>query len=289
MLRPQSRPYLSRYERSLRPCLTATIAPRRRGPFHQALLGSRTLAVEYALVDWETVIVAAVVIVLTLALAKLVDARMARRKLAPAAQTRYRVLRRTITAVIVFVGVMAALLTVPEVRATAGAILASSAVIGVVVGLAAQRTLSNFISGVAIALAQPLRLGDRVAVGDSVGTVEEIGSVYTYLRRDDGARFLVPNDRLASDTILNSTIVSQDKVAVIKLQLPLAHDVAAAVDALRRETADLEGAEVFVESLEGNATVVVRVPADSPERAEELERDLRLRAHSSLRGEGMFA
>jgi small-conductance mechanosensitive channel len=240
-------------------------------------------------VDWQTVTVAAVVIVLTLATAKLVDSRMARRKLAPAAQTRYRVLRRTITAVIVFVGVMAALLTVPEVRATAGAILASSAVIGVVVGLAAQRTLSNFISGVAIALAQPLRLGDRVAVGDSVGTVEEIGSIYTYLRRDDGARFLVPNDRLASDTILNSTIVSQDKVAVIKLQLPLAHDVAAAVDALRRETADLEGAEVFVEALEGNASVVVRVPADSPERAEELERDLRLRAHSSLRAEGMFA
>jgi small-conductance mechanosensitive channel len=252
-------------------------------------LGSRTLAVEYPHVDWGTVIVAAVVIVLTLTIAKLVDTRMARRKLAPAAQTRYRVLRRTITAVIVFVGVMAALLTIPEVRATAGAILASSAVIGVVVGLAAQRTLSNFISGVAIALAQPLRLGDRVAVGDSVGTVEEIGSVYTYLRRDDGARFLVPNDRLASDTILNSTIVSQDKVAVIKLQLPLAYDVAAAVDVLRRETADLEGAEVFVEALEGNASVVVRVPADSPERAEKLERDLRLRAHSSLRAEGMFA
>jgi small-conductance mechanosensitive channel len=240
-------------------------------------------------VDWETLIVAVLVIAVALVVAKLVDMRMARRRLDPSVVTRYRVLRRTITSVIVFIGLMSALLTIPAVQAVAGAILASSAIAGLVFGLAAQRTLSNFVAGIGIAFAQPLRLGDRVTVAGETGTVEEIGLTYTFMRTENGSRFVIPNERLASDTILNSTIVSRDQVAVITLQLPLAQDVAAAVDALRRETADLEGAEVFVSALEGNASVVVSVPVSTAEHAEELTRELRLRAHSRLRAEGVFA
>ena len=239
--------------------------------------------------DWETLIIAVLVIAVALVVAKLVDMRMARRQLDPTVVTRYRVLRRTITSVIVFIGLMSALLTIPAVQAVAGAILASSAIAGLVFGLAAQRTLSNFVAGIGIAFAQPLRIGDRVTVAGETGTVEEIGLTYTFMRTENGSRFVIPNERLASDTILNSTIVSRDQVAVITLQLPLAQDVAAAVDALRRETADLEGAEVFVGALEGNASVVVSVPVSTAERAEELTRELRLRAHSRLRAEGVLA
>jgi small conductance mechanosensitive channel len=239
--------------------------------------------------DWETLITAVLVIAVAFVVAKLVDMRMARRQLDPSVVTRYRVLRRTITSVIVFIGLMSALLTIPAVQEVAGAILASSAIAGLVFGLAAQRTLSNFVAGIGIAFAQPLRLGDRVTVAGETGTVEEIGLTYTFMRTESGSRFVIPNERLASDTILNSTIVSRDQVAVITLQLPLAQDVAAAVDALRRETADLEGAEVFVGALEGDASVVVSVPVSTPERAEELTRELRLRAHSRLRAEGVLA
>jgi len=81
-------------------------------------------------VDWTRLIIAAVVVVVTLVAARLIDRRMARRELAPEAITRYRVLRRSITAVIVAVGILSALLVIPQVRAVAGAILASGAVIG---------------------------------------------------------------------------------------------------------------------------------------------------------------
>ena len=60
---------------------------------------------------------------------------------------------------------LSALLVIPQVRAVAGGILASSAVIGLVVGFAAQRTIGNFIAGILIAFAQPLRLGDYVEIG----------------------------------------------------------------------------------------------------------------------------
>ena len=154
---------------------------------------------------WERVVVVAAVILGSAVLAKLVDRRIARRHLAPESVTRYRVLRRSLMATIIILGVLSALLVVPQVRTIAGGLLASSALIGLVVGLAAQRPLANFVAGIVIAFTQPLRLGDRVTVDDSEGTVEEIGLTYTVIRAEDGARFFVPNTKLASDTIRNET------------------------------------------------------------------------------------
>jgi hypothetical protein len=48
-------------------------------------------------------------------------------------------------------------------------------------------------------------------------------------------------------------------------------------------------ADVFVSDLSGNATVVVRARAQDESAAEQLERDLRLRAHEVLRSEGVYA
>lgn len=237
--------------------------------------------------DWGNVAVAGAVIVVASIVAKIVDARMARRDLDPSSATRYRVLRRMISTAIVTVGVLSALLTVPAVQNVAGAVLASTAVIGIVFGLAAQKTLSNFVAGVLIAVSQPLRLGDVVTVKGETGRVEEIGVTYTFIRLGDGSRLVIPNDALASDTIKNSTIRNVETVAEIKVQVPLAQDVTAAVDALREETADYDGVEVRVAALDGNATLSVSVPAP-PGGAAELEHELRLRAHRRLRAEGVF-
>ena len=89
---------------------------------------------------------------------------------------------------IVFVGVMSALLVIPQVRAIAGGVLASSAVIGLVIGFAAQRTIGNLVAGVLIAISQPLRLGDDVEVQGVRGIVEEIGLSYTWIRTPSGDR-----------------------------------------------------------------------------------------------------
>src|SRR6266567_2849234 len=86
-------------------------------------------------------------------------------------------------------------------------LLASSAVLGIVIGFASQRTIGYFVAGLLIAFTQPIRLGDRVELEDTAGTVEEIGLTYTFIRTDDGARLVIPNEKLASDTIRNSTIV----------------------------------------------------------------------------------
>ena len=226
------------------------------------------------------------VMVLTIVVARLIDRRIARRDLPPDAITRYRILRRSITTTIIFVGLLSALLVIPQVRAVAGGLLASSAVLGIVVGFASQRTLGNFVAGLLIAFTQPLRLGDSVAVDNTEGVVEEIGLIYTFVRIENGDRLVIPNETLVSDTIRNSTIRSREKVAEISLQVPLGRDLGAVVDRLR---ALADEADAFVQDLSGDATVVVRAPAPDEAAAEKLERELRLRAYDLLRAEGVYA
>ena len=69
---------------------------------------------------WVRLIVVGVVMLVTIVVARLIDRRIARRDLPPGAITRYRVLRRSVTATIIFVGLLSALLVIPAVRAVAG-------------------------------------------------------------------------------------------------------------------------------------------------------------------------
>src|SRR5436190_16772318 len=233
---------------------------------------------------WHRLVVVGVVLLITIAVARLIDRRIARRQLAPEAMTRYRVARRSVTTAIVFVGLLSALLVIPQVRAVAGGLLASSAVLGIVVGFASQRTLGNFVAGLLIAFTQPLRLGDVVTVDNVTGTVEEIGLTYTFIRTRDGARLVTPNEKLASDTILNFTIRSPEKVAEITLQVPLGQDLDTLVERLRTDT----GADAYVSAPDGTAVVTLRSGASSETDAERRERELRLAAHRVLRAAGVY-
>jgi len=237
---------------------------------------------------WHRLVIAAAVFAAVSLLARAVDWLLARHKLPPEAMTRYRVLRRSISVAILVAGLFSALLVIPQVRAIAGGLLASSAVLAVIIGLASQRTLGNFIAGILIAITQPIRLGDRVSYAGVDGVIEEIGVTYTFIRAADGSRLVVPNDKLASDTILNSTIHSRETFAEITVQLPLSTDLAVAIAGLREEMKDERNADVFVSGLDGSATVTVRAAASDAAAALRLEAALRLRAHACLRSLDVF-
>ena len=202
---------------------------------------------------WQRLLTAVGVLVVTTVVAKLVDWRISKRSLDPSVATRYRVLRRALTAAIVFIGILSALLVVPQIRTVAGGVLASSAVIGLVIGFASQRTIGNVVAGILIAVSQPLRLGDEVEVEGTRGVVEEIGLTYTWIRTRDNDRLVVPNERLASETIRNSTIRNAESHAEATVEVPSAN-LRATVSALASD-----GDEVYVTDLQGDtATVVVR-------------------------------
>ena len=237
---------------------------------------------------WQRLLVIGIVLSITAVVARLLDRRIMRADRSAGAMTRYRVLRRTLAAVIVTFGVLSALLVIPQVRAVAGGLLASSAVLGLIVGFASQRTLGNFVAGLMIAFTQPLRLGDWVEVSGVEGAVEEIGLMYTFIRTEDNARLVIPNEKLASDTIRNSTIRSAAKYAEVTVHVPPSADLRSLVEALRSEVPG-ERDEVFLSSLEGSPTLTLRAWTESEAEAEKLERELRLRVHEQLRERGVYA
>jgi len=232
---------------------------------------------------WQRLLVAAAMIVVAAAAARIVDGRFRRRARAPEAITLYRVLRRTIFATIVFVGVLSALLVVPQVRAIAGGVLASSAVVGLVIGFASQRVIGNAVAGILIAFSQPLRIGDEVLVEGTRGVVEEIALTYTWLRTHSGDRYVVPNQNIAATSILNSSIRSSTTLAEISVQVPSTADLRQLVATLKND-AD----EVYVGDLSDKATLVLRKWVPGASHLEAAASDLRVLVSERLKTAGII-
>jgi len=104
---------------------------------------------------------------------------------------------------------------IPELRSLATAVLAGAGVVSVVVGLAAQSTLSNLISGVSLVLNRAISIGDKIKLttpnGLTTATVEQLSLGYTLLRDLDGNEILVPNSIMVSNILIR--IVGKDEDA----------------------------------------------------------------------------
>lgn len=98
------------------------------------------------------------------------------------------------------------LLIIMEVKAfqrLGTTLLGASGIIAVVVGLAAQESMSNFIGGFFLSFYKPFNVGDLITISEKnlVGTVQEIGLRHTIIRTLSNSRIVVPN------SIMNSAII----------------------------------------------------------------------------------
>ncbi len=84
-----------------------------------------------------------------------------------------------------------------------GGLLIAAGFTGLVVGLAAQQTLGNFFSGLALILEGRLKVGDSVRIGSDGGVVESVGLMSTTLRLWSGEVLTVPNSALMSSSVYN--------------------------------------------------------------------------------------
>ena len=239
--------------------------------------------------DW---IYAGVTLAAAFIIAKLVDRAIAKRgdrvgevvargELSPAAQTRLRLLRRLISVLIVLVGVAIAAARFPEARSLATGILASTAVLGLVIGFAARQTLANGIAGILLAITQPIRIADLVTFEEETGVVEDVQLTYTYIRLDDGRRLIVPNERLAQSSVVNHTIRDPRVQVEVSVWLPHGADLDKAMELIRDEDAhvDVSVAEVDKEGVRLSATTWASGPSERGKTAA----DLRLRWLRRLR------
>jgi small-conductance mechanosensitive channel len=124
--------------------------------------------------------------------------------------TQVKVIENIIIFVIVFLTVTFILLSFERVRQVGTGLLASAGVIGIVFGFAAQKTLGNFIAGIQIAFAQPIRIDDVVIVENEWGRIEEITLTYVVVRIWDLRRLILPISYFLEKPFQNWTRVSAD-------------------------------------------------------------------------------
>lgn len=120
-------------------------------------------------------------------------------------RTQSRLLTRVFASLIIIIGTAAALMTFPSVRHLGTSLLASAGLAGIVAGFAARPVLGNLISGVQIAITQPLRLGDVLIVEQEWGTVEEITGTYVVFKTWDERRLIIPLGYFTDNVFQNWT------------------------------------------------------------------------------------
>jgi small-conductance mechanosensitive channel len=145
--------------------------------------------------------------------------------------TQMDVLRRLLTVAIIVVALASILMTFPRVHQLGATLLASAGIAGIILGLAAQKTLGNLIAGLQIVFTQPLRIDDVVIVEGEWGRIEEITLTYVVVRIWDLRRLIVPITYFIEKPFQNWTRVSADLLAAVSLYV----DYTVPVEAVRAE------------------------------------------------------
>lgn len=121
-------------------------------------------------------------------------------------QTSYSIIRHSSVAVVYLMGLVVVVSSIPFLEKISVALLAGAGFAGIIVGLAAQSTLGNIISGISLAVFRPFRVGDRVNVMNEYGKIIDITLRHTVVRTWDNRRLIIPNSIIGDEAIINWSI-----------------------------------------------------------------------------------
>jgi small-conductance mechanosensitive channel len=203
-----------------------------------------------------------------------------------ATQTRLRVVRRLVFVTILVIGAALAASRFSNFQRVATGILASSAVLTLVLGLAARQVFAHPMAGLLLAIAQPIRIGDSVTIDGETGRVDDLSLSYTFIDTGDGRLMVVPNEHVVSSVVFNRSTGDRAAPAAASVWVPPTASLGRARQALEAaEISRIEVAEVTVDGVR----IEVHGPRD-PHRTKtgEEEAELRERAHEALRAAGLF-
>ncbi len=207
-------------------------------------------------------------------------------ELSRGSRTRLRLIRRLLFLAIILIGVALALSQFASIKRFATGVLASTAVLGIIIGFAARQVIANLVAGVVVAFTQPIRIGDLVSIGDEVhGRVVDISLTYTSVDGGDGSLIMVPNEKVTTDSVVNHSAGNESAPVTVDLWLPPDADVEGARKAL--EHGEVTSAHLIELTPEG-ARLQVKAAIDAGSDREAHETDLRERAQGVLREAGLL-
>jgi small-conductance mechanosensitive channel len=152
--------------------------------------------------------------------------------------TQVSVTRRIIIISVNLLAMAAGLMLFEPVRQYGASILASAGIAGVVLGLAAQKTLSNLFAGIQIAICQPIRIDDVVVVEGEWGRIEDISLTFVTVRIWDLRRLVLPITYFIEKPFQNWTRSSAKVINTVFLHA----DYTLPVEPLRQELTRLVSA-----------------------------------------------
>lgn len=157
-------------------------------------------------------------------------------------RTQVVVLKKVAVSIIGIFTLASMLMVFDSVRQFGASILASAGIAGIIVGLAAQRSIATLLAGFQIALTQPIRVDDVVIVENEWGRIEDITLTYVVVRIWDLRRLVVPITYFIEQPFQNWTRTSADILGTVFLSV----DYNVPLDALRAElTRILEGSPLW--------------------------------------------
>ena len=145
--------------------------------------------------------------------------------------TQIKVVRRIVMVLLTIITIATGLLMFDDIRTIGVSLLASAGVAGIILGLAAQKTIGNFLVGLQIAFTQPIRLDDVVIVEGEWGRIEEINLTFVVVRIWDKRCLVLPTTYFIDKPFQNWTRNSTDILGTVMLYL----DHRTPVDAVRVE------------------------------------------------------
>ena len=149
------------------------------------------------------------------------------------------------------------IMTLAQFGINVTSLVAGLSIIGLAVGFAARDTLENFISGIAILLDRPFRVGDQVEVDGTYGTVMEISLRSTRLRTLNNTVMVMPNVQM-----INQKLINHAMLGLTRVQIPFGIAYKESIDAAREAVlATTRGDERLDENRP--ATVVVTALGNS--------------------------
>ncbi|MCX6802664.1 MAG: mechanosensitive ion channel family protein [Candidatus Diapherotrites archaeon] len=138
-------------------------------------------------------------------------------------RTRLAISESLATATIYIIAFIIIVESTPELKAYSTSVLAGVGFLAIVVGFAAQETISNVVAGILIAIYQPFRVGDRIEFQGKLGKVEDISLRHTVIRNWENKMLVVPNALISKETITNYTLGGDEKLQM-SIEVPLGND-----------------------------------------------------------------
>ncbi|NAY91361.1 mechanosensitive ion channel [Muricauda sp. JGD-17] len=133
------------------------------------------------------------------------------------ALTQLRFLKSMAMVVIITIAVSAVLWNIPSARQLGSTILTSAGVLGIIIGVAAQKSISNLIVGLQMAFTQALKIDDEVVIEGEFGNVEDITLTYVVVRTWDWRRLVLPLNYFNDKPFVNWTFNSRPLIASVYL------------------------------------------------------------------------